>query len=760
MSHRRFQPNTFALWPAIASAGLLACIAAQAQETQVAIYQPTDDIERSAQAIMDKHCARCHQLGRLVNKQKPSKGFGEVMQLDKLAANPNYIVTGNPDGSKLFQMVANKNMPYDLYQEGDIEKPSVTPDDIQVLRSWIEALGKKQASACITGRPYSAKDLIEIMYRDLTKLPDHERANTRYVSIAHLAAACASKEELEVYRQGVVKLLNSLSQNSDVLTLQAADEAKLVIRFNLDDLKWTPELWEYIANLYPYGIKPVNSEFEALAAAVHTQVPYVRGDWLAFFASRPPLYEKILDLADTFQGLEKQLGIETLNNIRRKQIVRAGFKESGVSQHNRLIERHTIATGAFWTSYDFGGTKTRQNLFEFPLGPEGAFAQTGYGDDFAFKHDGGESIFNLPNGFQAYYLNNANGAHLDKGPTTIVRDPDRVDLAVTNGISCMGCHDQGMKNATDDIRSHVTATKIFPAEVRETVKAVYPEKPELDRIIEQDRERFISAMKRAGLDPKLQNGTEEMVNALSNRYERDIDLKSAAAEFGVAPEEAGKSLHAAGRIGASFAAQLEQGTVQRDTFEEEFGGLVESVIDATFIRPSPGALSFEEVKHNEVAESGGPSAKNDVSVVLYAASAQARVGDRPKFTVRTGRDCHLTLINVDKSGEGMVIFPNKFEPDNRIAGDKDFIFPPPDAAYDFKFLDPGVETVIAICDVSGVALAGIQHDFAAAEFTSLGAGKKLSRKIDVVKRPETKKAAKGEPVYSGIGRTAVKIEVR
>jgi hypothetical protein len=740
----------------LAAGGVISPLLLQAQETQVAIYKPADDIEKAAQGVLEKHCARCHQAGKLVNKQKPSKGFGEVMQLDKLSVNPDYIVSGNPDGSKLFQQVVNKNMPYDLYQEGDVTQASVKPEDVQALRDWIAALGTRQASACTVDKPYSAQDLVGLMYRDLTKLPDHERANTRYVSIAHLAAACATKQELEVYRQGVVKLLNSLSTNSDVLALQAADEEKLVIRFNLDDLKWPPELYEKIVSLYPYAVKPANSEFDALAAATYTQVPYVRGDWLAFFASRPPLYEQILGLPNTFQELEKLTGADTLDNIRRLQVARAGFKESGVSQHNRLIERHTISTGAFWTSYDFGGTKTRQNLLEFPLGPKGAFVDTSYTDEFAFEHDGGETIFNLPNGFQAYYLNNAAGAYLEKGPTTIVRDPDRVDLAVTNGISCMGCHDQGMKNATDDIRAHVVATRIFPTAVRETVKTLYPEKPEMDRLIEQDRERFISAVKRAGLDPALKNGTEEVINALSNRYERDVDVKNAAAEFGVTPEEVTKFLHGAGRIGTSFSAQLEQGTVQRDIFETEFGGLVENVIDAAFIQPAPEATTYVEVKQKEVV---APSGEGDLKLTLYADTGQAKVGDKPKFTVRADRECSLTLVNVDKSGEGVVIFPNKFQQDNRIKAREDFVFPAADAQFDFKYLDPGIETVIAICDVSGGAVTGIEHDYSQQEFTHLGKGEELTRKIDVVKRPDKKAAAKGETAYSGIGRAAIKIEV-
>ena len=47
---------------------------------------------------------------------------------------------------------------------------------------------------------------------------------------------------------------------------------------------------------------------------------------------------------------------------------------------------------------------------------------------FGFVQDGGEIIFNLPNGFHAYYLTDGKGNRLDIGPTRIVRDPSQRDL--------------------------------------------------------------------------------------------------------------------------------------------------------------------------------------------------------------------------------------------------------------------------------------------------------------------------------------------
>ena len=722
------------------------------------MYKPMNDVEAKAQGVLEKHCSRCHQVGKLGKRDKPAKGFGDVLQLDSLLANPKRVLAGNPDGSPMFQTIANKQMPYDVYQEGDYEKPSVTEDDLMALRDWITKAGEGDNQCAPVELSY--KDLVDVMYRDLGDLPEHRRANTRYLSLANLAASCATEAEMDVYRQGAIRLLNSLSTNSDVITLNDSlvGKEKLIVRFNLDDLNWTPELWEEIISHYPYGVRPFDSQYDALTNSTKTEIPYVRADWLAFFGARPALYDKILGLPPTFQELEQKLGLDTHENLRKYLAKRSGFKNSGVSQHNRLIERHPISTGYFWTSYDFAGTKTRQNLLEYPLGPKGVFGSAyGYGDDFAFEHDGGETIFSLPNGFQGYYLNKADGTSLDKGPTQIVRDPARTDLAVTNGISCMGCHDQGMKNAADDVLPHVVDNRLLPAEAREAVKALYPEKEEMNKIIETDRKRFLSALERAGLDPKSAHPTDgEPVNALSNRYERDVDLKSAAAEFGVAYDKVENYLRGGGQIGGSFAAQLAQGTVQRDIFEAEFGGLVENVVDAKFIKPGQSAYNYAEVKKHEVVA----TPVSEFKVTLHTDKSTAKVGDPAYFYVTTTKDCYLTMINISGKDEGVVILPNKFTQDNFVKAGQEFVFPGERDKYDFKFEDPGTETVIALCDTTGNSLPDITHDYAKEEFTSLGRSISVNKRIDNVKAPDKVKVKKGSGGFApDVARTAIKIKV-
>lgn len=738
----------------VATAGALLLVSSglsRAETAQAAIYAPQTDTEKAAATALEKHCARCHQDGKLVNRQKPAKSLGNILQLDQISANPSLIQPGNPEGSRIIQQMVNKDMPYDVFQEGDMSHPAPSEDEIAALRSWITGL-KSQCSA----KPSPMNSMIDVMASDIGSLPEHRRANTRYITLSHLAASCTSDKDMEVYRQAVVKLLNSLSKYSDVLKLETVNSEKTILRVNLDDLGWKAETWERLIGYYPYSIRPVNGQFDVLANATNTKVPFIRGDWFAYVASRDPVYSAILGLPDTYQALQSFLGLDVASNIANFKVKRAGVQKSGVSRNNRLVERHQIATGAFWTSYDFAGNDGRRNLFEYPLGP---------GGNYGFAHDGGETIFNLPNGFQAYYLSDAHGKQLMKGPTSIVQDFSHRDMSVTNAISCMGCHNQGMRNVKDEVGIQASANKSFPVKVRQTIKALYPSAEEMDGIIDADRKRFTDAMIKAGLDPQLNLNGVEMITALSARYEWDLNLAQAAAEFGVPPEEFKTALAESGGMGKPIALRLDQGIVPRDQFEPIYSQVVEKIIDAEFMPPKQ-AMGVAEIKtyvapvepNGEVIRKIVPVASDDLQISLYADKSVYMINDKPVFTVRSDRDCYLTLVNIDRTGVGTVIFPNKFQQDNKIAGNTDFVFPAADAKFDFKFTELGKESVIAICDTTGKAIA-IEHAYADSAFTPLGESKAALRKIEVAERPKATADMSMPPATSGVGRGAVILQV-
>ncbi len=732
------------------------------------IPAPTDQVALSAFKVLDKHCARCHQAGRL-DRLKPAKNFGNILKLEEISRDPNLVLPGNPDGSPLFIQMVKQEMPYDVYQEfsGDAE---TTEDELNAVRTWIEALGEKAVAACKQREFVDNSAIVSAISKDLNRKQTRDLKGLRYVTLTHLYNSCASDHEMKAYRQAVVKLLNSLSRSSDILKLQTIDKAGTIVRFNLDDLNWTKQDWDRILAVYPYAVKPNNIQTEFVESATGTPLAWVRGDWFAYSASRPPLYHDLLKLPVTFAALQKQLGLDVDANIESRRVQRAGFHKSLVSRNNRLIERHALSKGVFWTSYDFAGNRNRQNLFEYPLGPRG---------ESGFDHDGGETIFSLPNGFNAYYLNDADGNRLDNGPTSIVQDQSQRDLMVANGISCIGCHNQGFRKASDEVRAHVLADDSFPEWVRKDVSALYPPVEKMNRLLDKDLSRFRGALREAGIDPDLDLNGVEIINALSQRYERKLDLRLAAAEFGVPVSALGKALGRAKGMAFRVKRRLEQGVVPRDTFEGQFAGLAAQVNKEVPVDLVGLAIDVAAARATEVARVGARTKEQtrDFELTLFSDRSTYTVNDLAVFSVRSAEDCHLTLINVDGIGEGTVIYPNKFQQSNFLKAGREFRFPDDDAPFKFRLKDRGSETVIAVCNATGTSADGIRHDFKTRGFTPLGNYRKfLTRQIVVEARAkvEAGKQAKKVLVAGGgdvtpnppvsnapiLARTAIKFQVK
>lgn len=662
------------------------------------IAPPSDPVAKAAFDVLDRNCSRCHQVGKLIGSERPRKNFGNILKLDELAANPNLIRPGNPLDSFLVKQVLDKQMPYDVYQEFSDKYPAPTEADLKALQAWVSGLGAKNVTACESHKLITPDDMVRFMVTDLDKQLQQRKPTTRYLTLTHFANVCADPATIKVYRQAAIKFLNSLGRSSDVVRLETIDPEGTILRINLTDLGWNALDWDSLLAIYPYNVQPRTEFSRTLASAAGTPLAYLRADWFTFTASQPPLYDTLLKLPNKFQELAQQQGVNVEADIRSFVAQRAAFQKSGVSQNNRLIERHPSRSGYFWTSYDFAGNRDHQSLFDFPLGPS----------DAGFHHDGGETIFSLPNGFQAYYLNKANGERLDKGPTAIVRDESRKDFTVTNGISCMGCHDQGMRKARDEVREFVLSRRTFPSDVRDMVDGLYPPHEKMDGLIEGDLKRFTGAMIQAGLDPALKLNGIEMINALAKRYEEDVDLALAAAELGISKADFTQSSGDVDPKFRSLVRRLSQSSVPREQFELAFRDLAPSLTDL-----KPVAIASAKPPQ----PSAKPARKEELA--LSSDADNYKVGDSPVFTVVAPQDCFLTLTDLDQKGTGTVLLPNAYQPDNHIKAGVPIQFPGPNAPFKFRMKDPGTETIVAVCAVQANGGDRILHDFQREKFTSI-----------------------------------------
>ncbi|MFT5526991.1 MAG: hypothetical protein ACI9HK_004973, partial [Pirellulaceae bacterium] len=341
------------------------------------------------------------------------------------------------------------------------------------------------------------------------------------------------------------KLVNSLSWMSDLVAPVQVDADGVVFRIDLAELGWSDKhLWDDIQRTYPYGLRldvHPDQKFRSIAEAVYrdtgTRLPLIRADWFIDTASRPPLYTRFLDLPGTVREMENRLGVDVENDFLHGQLHRAGFSESGVSQSNRLVDRHPSKAGAYWKSFDFGSSEGRANLFRFPLGPH--FSRNPH-NDFAFQADGGEMIFSLPNGLQGYYLADANGKRLDAGPTEVVRDTKETSgsPAVVNGLSCMACHQRGVIRFRDTVRIGRSVPLGAP---RLKVEELFIPEEQMKVLLDQDEERFLNSLVKL-VAPHLSPGNpsafdpgrtmEEPVGLTARLYQRDIEIEEVAVELG------------------------------------------------------------------------------------------------------------------------------------------------------------------------------------------------------------------------------------
>jgi mono/diheme cytochrome c family protein len=516
-----------------------------------------------ARTILQTHCASCH------GPDKPRGGFGFILDRARLVAREK-IVPGKAAESELVQRIDKGEMP----PPGKKPRPSAA--EIALLRRWIDA-GAPDFSSPETAPVFVTNAaLLRTILTDVQNLDPRRRRFTRYLTLTHLANARFPAGELQAHRHALAKLVNSLSWHPRITAPQPVDAAQTIYRLDLRDYKWSARQWDRLAAAYPYRLTSGSDTAKTLAQETECEQPILRGDWFVAVASRPPFYFDFLQLPATDRALERLLQVDVAADWQEDRAARAGFNGSGVARNNRVIERHDAAFGAYWRSYDFADNTGRQNIFEHPLGPVPL--------PNAFRHAGGEIIFGLPNGLHGYLLVDANGRRVDKAPGEIVSDPRRPDRLVETGVSCLSCHVRGLLPKDDQVRAHVlkNRTAFAPAEL-EMVKALYPSAERFRRLMDEDVERYLRALEKAGVP-----ATEpEPVTTVVSRYEGLVDLTGAAAETGLPPAEFILRLRQAATLSRTLGNLLAKGgTVQRQAFEEAFPELAKTLVSGEDVNPA------------------------------------------------------------------------------------------------------------------------------------------------------------------------------
>ena len=578
-------------------------------------------LAQEAYSIFQQSCLNCHG---------PSGAFKDDLLIESaedLIASGS-VVRGKPDASELYTRLLEADPAKRMPLGGQLSLPA-----IQKIEQWIQA-GAPSWESQHDVNFITTDTMLTAIQRHLETLDSFDRPYARYFTITHLYNAGESPETLGDYRAALSKLVNSLSWGFEIIQPQPLGEQETIFYVDLRDYEWDRDnidAWTQLENVYPYGIEydaetqaGLHEKLTTLREEMACEVPFIHVDWFLATASLPPLYHDILDLPTTDRELERQLGINVARNLQRARAWRAGFKESGVSRHNRVVERHTSRYGAYWKSYDFAGSAEIQNVFIHPLD---------------FRHDGGEIVFNLPNGLQAYYITDASGNRIDAAPTDIVSNPAASDPTVRTGVSCIGCHAKGIQLFEDEVRAD-TENKVDPPYDKEQVLRLYVPQAVMDEYLHDDTQHFKAALEATGnvFDRLGKELVERFYDVFQNR---PLDASHAAAALGLETEvlrakiKENPSLQNLGLV----SLLIDDGTMQRDAWTSSFKAVVACLYGDDCVVPETPVSTLNPTPFSDLI----PDAN------LHVVIAEA-LGKAPDDAITKADLARLTRLEADGAG--------------------------------------------------------------------------------------------------------------
>lgn len=538
----------------------LLCLCCLAIAVPVVAAEPIpDELAAEAGRILERNCLQCHR-----GSGSASKAKFDVRDVNSMIEY-GVIVKGAPKDSLIRELAHRGTMP----PRSQPQLSRLIGEDVEALEKWIQA-GAPDFPAVKPRTPIALESTLRTIVADLRRISEPRlRSRQRYFSLveAHNNPAVRS-DTLKLTHAALAKALNSLSWEREiVLPREVKDSGGTLFAIDIEQLGWSSEHWRAIRDRYPYAVGYTNLQERILEdldreiqhlAERREPVYLVRADWFVATALQPSLYHAVLydltlpdlqrRLVDKSQpanpkqmtaiDLEKFLDIDVVANIERgeERAMRSGFTPSGVSGQNRLLERHRTKHGAYWKSYDFKANNRKAILSQFPLGPNYPGNQN---SRLAFDHDGGEVIFNLPNGLQAYLLIDGKDRRIDAGPIEVVSDALKTSgtPAIINGLSCMSCHKEGMIDPpADEIRDFA---RLFGT-ARDHVQRLYSPRELFDKKVNGDAAMFQAALQKT-IGPILKQGAdsgrelrefpEPVSDVARNFLQEELDLVAVAAEL-------------------------------------------------------------------------------------------------------------------------------------------------------------------------------------------------------------------------------------
>ena len=660
-------------------------------------YQNVDaqqNLAQEAYAIFEANCLNCHG---------EHGAFREVIIIEHTALiESGTVIPENPEESELYQRLIvedtnkqvipdaadrdrtggntdNQPLEEDTDQEDTdqrirmpFEQPALSPEAIDTIWQWIAAGAPNWADTSEAGRVFiTPQQMLDTIAEHLTSLLPADRVFARYFTMTHLYNAGETPEETRhAYQQGLSKLVNSLSWGPEVIDPHPIDPEKTIFYIDLRDYEWEigTNRWTFIEAQYPYSVEfdaptqtSLRETLTTLRQEMDCEVPFIHTDWFLATASLPPLYHDLLGLPETDGELETWLGVDVAENLRTaagKRVWRAGFDDSAVSNQNRVVERHSSRYGAYWKSYDFVGNTGKRNIFTHPL---------------SFTHDGSEIIFNLPNGLQAYYLADADGNRLDAAPTDLVSHPEASDPTVRTGLSCIGCHTEGMQPFADQVRAVIqkNANPASRGAVKQNVDSpvdnnaqalrLYVARSVMDALLAEDIERYRQALETIG---DVFGGIEPIQQS-HDAFQEPVRAAYAAAAVGLQTEVFLQKIRDTASLQDLGLLALEDGTMKRETWTSKFSEIV-LALDTSKASSTPRVTREPKRPLRAPSIATHPDELDPATVQAWIERAQIEDDGSIAFRQHIAHLQHLLASLIPEKTALLTNYPNPFNPETWI----------------------------------------------------------------------------------------------
>ena len=475
----------------------------------------TDVLAIGALEILQARCGACH------SGAEDAGGIGDVTDVVAMIARGT-ILPGVGVDSPLIESVRSGRMPPSVYQ-------APTRGELEVLIDFIDGLSATAPTGdCGPLERMSYDDVYAALAADIETQPEESKPFVRYLGLQYASNARYCGGLLQQQRYALFKAINSVSTGSDVVVPVPIGLSELIYRIDLRDYGWDRPIdleddgtvdhgdgWlAIVAAAAPYGVEFAGPDADVVKMLAATPVPFLPVNAFVHATQAGDVYYTLTGARQNAEQTRLDLGIDWFERFEAGAVSRAAFSgPAGDAPWDAMVDRieQLGRPGRnYWLMSMF--TEIRgSSIYDDPLDRYG---------------DSAQSIFNLPNGLQAYIVERADNARLAQIPAPCVEGC--YQLPRVNAAACHSCHASGIIPVEDQMRTYVeTYSMNFDNETIADVQATYPTQAELDALVASGSEIHRAALERAGVP----RDEPDRVSSVYAGFELDVDLEHVSAEL-------------------------------------------------------------------------------------------------------------------------------------------------------------------------------------------------------------------------------------